>query len=193
MPLYTVQSVAFKEQKEIGGNPMNIFTLGVTDPNGQAINCELLQRPETAAPETGQQIDGDMQAGKSAGQAPTLKKAKKAPPGGGRGGYDDPATIARITRSHSQEMALRFVDVTGGTAIDYEADEAAVQTAIKERLKLVKRLTDWFDNDVSAAGASAAPTNNGGGQQAQPAPAQAAPAPAQPPAAPAGEDDDIPF
>ncbi len=189
---YTVVSAALKETKEIGGGNMNIYNLAVTDPTGQAINCELLQRPESPTPTQGQTIDGDMQPGKNANQLPTLKKAKQENGGGrGGGGYDSPVTIARITRSHSQEMALRFLALSGGVTIDWEADAATTKAQVKEQLDRLKRFTDWFDNDVAGAAASveqAAPP-----AQAAPPPQQQPPPAQQPPAAqPAGEDD-IPF
>lgn len=186
MPQYTVQAAALKEQKEIGGNPMCVYNLTVTDPSGQQVACELLQRPDTPAPTPGLQIDGDMKPSKDPSKyPPTLKKAKKEGAGGRGGGYDSPETIARITRSHAQQMALRFFASTAkGVTIDFDADAAAVTAAVKRHLSTVKKLADWFENDVMEAAASVAPP-------AQPAQQQQAP-PAQA-AAPAAGEDDIPF
>jgi hypothetical protein len=192
LPIYTVQSVAFKEQKNIGGGDMHIYNLAVTDPSGQQIACELLQRPTSAAPTVGQQIDGDMQAAKNPQMPPTLKKKKQESHGGNGngGGYNSPETIARITRSHSQDMALRFLEATGGTKIDWdlvEGDEDQRTAEITGDLGLVKKLADWFDRDVAAAEArvTAAAPPTAAAQQSPPAQAQPAPA--------AGGDDDIPF
>jgi len=196
MPQFTIQSAALKEQKDIDGQ-MCIYTLLVTDPTGQQIQCELLQRPDTPIPQQGQQVEGDMRPSSNpAKYPPTLKKAKPAGGGGGGGrGFDSPETIARISRSHAQEMALRFYEATGAGKLDWKGD--ADQEKVRVQLGHVKRLTDWFDADVKAAAEHVAQQQPA--QQTPPPQQQQAPPPQQqapPPQAetpPPPSDDDIPF
>jgi hypothetical protein len=72
--------------------------------------------------------------------------------GGGGRGYDDPETIARITRSHSQEMALRFVAATDAASA-LNPEETASRDAFLAGV--LKPLIDWFDSDVQGAAKSA--------------------------------------
>jgi hypothetical protein len=200
MQKYTVQSAQFKTEKAINGNPMHIYGLAVFDPNGQVIQCEILQRPTTPAPTVGEAIEGEMRPSSNPQFPPALKRAQKQGGGGGGKGYG-PEDIARITRSHSQEMALRFFEATGGAKIDYTASGDALTEAIAQHLSTVQKLAAWFDRDVSAAAdrvkggqqpapAQAPPAQQPPAQQAPP-PQQAAPAPAEGP--PPQSDEDIPF
>lgn len=195
MASFTVQSAQYKTEKKINNAPMHIYTLSVLDANNQVIACEILQRPSSPAPAPGMVIEGEMKPSSNPQFPPTLKRAQQAS-GGGGGGSFGPEDIARITRSHSQEMALRFISAAGG--LPGGAQSLQDKEKVQEHLGLVKRLSDWFDKDVGAAGKAA----GGGQQQAQPA-QQQAPPPQQPPAqqappaqAPAQQpdpDDDIPF
>lgn len=82
---------------------MKTYTMVVEGPDGQK-EVDLNQKPETPAPEVGQTIAGELKQGK---YRPKLKKDQPmGGGGGGRRGYSD-EDIRRMTRSHSQEMALR--------------------------------------------------------------------------------------
>jgi hypothetical protein len=76
---------------------------------------------------------------------------------GGKGGGYSPEDIARMSRSHAQEMALRL---TGPVEAGLLEDKTALGAFLNG---VVKPLTDWFDADVKragqAAGGSPSPAN----------------------------------
>lgn len=208
MAQYTLASVAFKEQKQINGNDMHIYTIGVADANGQVVMCELLQRPTSPQPQQGAAIEGEIKPSSNPNYLPTFRRPQKQ---GGRGGGMSPQAVAGMQRSHAQEMALRFYEATGGAPIDWaNADGATLQAAVDKQVGYIERVADRFDAGVKAAVQA---VGGGGQQQAQPAqqppPQQTAPPPQQPPAQPpaqqpppqqgftppptGGVDDDIPF
>lgn len=207
---YTIQTATFSKEKQVSGNPMHIYVLDLIDGNGQVIRAEVLQRPTSPQPQPGTTVEGEIQPSSNPQYLPTFKRAQQAGgggKGGGGGGYG-PEDIARITRSHAQQMALRFLTATGGLPIDWNlengGDEDQRDAEITAGVGMVKRLANWFQADVDRAAKAVAgqqttpPAGQPPAQQAPPAqpPAQQTPPAQQPPAqapAQADPDDDIPF
>jgi hypothetical protein len=101
--------------------------------------AELNQKPTSPPPQEGQSIFGDLQPGRE-GFPPKLKKAQQNSFGGGG---KSPEQQKSIVRQHSQEMALRFLATSSfSPQADNEANIGAC-------LKMVKRLTDWFEKDAT--------------------------------------------
>lgn len=200
MAQFRIQSATFSKEKPVNGNPMHIYVVDLLDANGQVVRAEVLQRPNTPPLQVGQQVEGEIKPSSNPQYLPTFRRAQQQ--GGGRGGRGyGPKDIARISRSHAQDMALRFFEVTGGATIDWTGGDAEhLKTEVARHFKNIKRLADQFYNDVQEA----AQAVGGGPAQATPAqqpppaapPAQQAPPPQPPPAQPAAQqqyDDDIPF
>jgi hypothetical protein len=176
---YTIQSATFSKEKQVAGNPMHIYVVDLLDGNGQVVRAEVLQRPTSPQPQPGTTVEGEIKPASNPQYLPTFKRAQQGAGGGGGGrgggGYG-PKDIARITRSHSQDMALRFFEVSGGATIDWTTGDAEhLKTEVARHLNNIKRLTDHFDNDVAIAERSV------GGQQQAAAPQQQPP-PQAPPA-----------
>lgn len=121
---------------------------------------ELHKKQSSKAPEVGNEIDvqrferGEFNNTPFVRIRPVFKDNRG---GGGGKGYNDPETVARISRSHSQEMALRFVAAAGD--LD-KLDPAERATADAYLSTVLKPLVDWFDKDKAEAGKAA-------GQQSQ--------------------------
>lgn len=114
------------------------WKLMVKDGGGEATECSLNTRSDKPAPTVGQQIDGTLEPGKF---RPKLKKNFSASGSKGGGRSDDPKTIARITRSHAQKMAVEHAKVlhfAGRLAENYGVEQ-------------LKPMIDWFEADVEAA------------------------------------------
>lgn len=79
--------------------------------NGEA---EVVQRPTTRAPQAGETIDATIEQTQ---YGPKLKKVPKQPGSGGGYKQDDPKTIARITRSHCQKVAVELLGIEAQVAI----------------------------------------------------------------------------
>lgn len=149
---FKVESVLDRSEWEGNYGPMVTYRLRA---NGQEV--DLNQKPETPAPAEGQEIWGHLEDGKF---RPKLKKDPRPDGSGGssasggsskRGGewkpesQYDPEKVARITRAHSQEMAVRLLC---NRADFNEAPKAQRQQAIKA-------WADWFDADVQQAATTA--------------------------------------
>ena len=110
---------------------------------GEALHKRKASSP---APNVGEVIDAEIV---HKGDKTELKRVWKqnggGSSGGGSKGYDDPKTIARITRSHAQKMALEHAKVlhfSGKLAENYGVES-------------LKPIIDWFENDVLAKAAEA--------------------------------------
>lgn len=151
---YRIEGLAGKTQWE--GDP----TKGDFPASLEGDDREVLIFHDNASnfdpPKPGDEIFGDITKDKRGNWR--FKRAKKNAGGGGSfsgGGssYDKPETIARITRSHSQEMALRALDIAVGKGLFVPKNTDALRAAITA-------WTDWFDTDVqSASGASESASN----------------------------------
>lgn len=78
------------------------------------------RKAASAAPKVGEVIDAELV---HKGERVTLKRIWKQDGGGGRSngggskGYDDPKTIARITRSHCQKVAVELLGIEAQIAV----------------------------------------------------------------------------
>lgn len=105
------------------------------------------RKASSPAPKAGDVIDAEIVR---KGEKTELKRVWKqngggSPGGGGKSSYDDPKTIARITRSHAQKMALEHAKVLhfSGKLPDGYGVES------------LKPIIDWFEADVLAKAAEA--------------------------------------
>lgn len=76
-------------------------------------------------------------------------------PGKQRAGYrqqDPPEVVARIGRAHAQQIAVALIQATGDAK---DLDLGNQEQAGAYLNGTVKKLTDWFDNDVYEAGKAA--------------------------------------
>jgi hypothetical protein len=95
-------------------------------------------------------VQGEMLSGWVNADKGTFGIAAPRRGGGGKGGGYSPEDIARMSRSHAQEMALRL---TGPVEAGLLEDKTALGAFLNG---VVKPLTDWFDADVKRAGQAAA-------------------------------------
>jgi hypothetical protein len=135
-------------------------------------------------PKVGDVMFGDPQKDKRGRWRFKRKARPKGASGNSQGGGFGPEDIARITRSHSQEMALRFFAVkqaSGGLPADFN-------------LGHVRDCASWFDRDVQAA-VPPAPSNGTPQMEAEvPADMEGlVPSDVAEAVAAAKSDDDIPF
>lgn len=147
MPTYTISHVAenTREWTNQAGGRMVDYKLTVKDPSGAEVSqVELTQKPETAVPQVGQTIDGDIQTrtidtARGPMQVKKLKRAQQA--GGGFGGsrQRDPKETAAIQRQHSQSAAVAFL----AAKVAAGALEGPFPSMDQFRL-----LIDWFQRDI---------------------------------------------
>lgn len=143
MATYTVKSVSDEVRSWQGkkGGPMLSYKILVEGPDAPTGQVELAQKKDTPAPTVGQVIEGTIE---NTDYGPKLKKEYGG--GGGGGKYfkpKDPAEIRGMQRSHAQEMALRYLAITG-----FDVDPVNRMVALGQHLP---QIIDWFDADVSAA------------------------------------------
>jgi hypothetical protein len=138
---YTVQSIGkTREWASQQGGPMVSYYLGLTDSQGtNYLDIELAQKASSPAPQVGQVIEGNLD------QGPYGTKLKKAFQGPGGGGGRSPEDRKSIVRQHSQDMALRTVEL-GATFGIIKAPEDS-----KAFLALIEWLTDHFVKDAGKA------------------------------------------
>lgn len=137
-------------------------------PKGQKSysRVELVQKPETPAPKAGDQLDGDIEVRKyGENNEKEDLKFKKAQRGGGGGGRswkprpDDSPVVyadrqAKIAAQHSQNMALRVLELAAQTNEDPVSimDRLGVQT---EHDGKSMGLVAAFSRQVNIAGEAA--------------------------------------
>lgn len=132
------------------GGEMYSYAIEIADQNGQTHQVEWSRKPTSPAPTVGTDLEGHIEA--SGNNYPDKFKQAQGSGGGGYGGGgrgNDPETIARISRSHSQEMALRMIAATGnaqGLPVDNRETVGAYLNNV------VRPLTDFFDADKKQAG-----------------------------------------
>jgi hypothetical protein len=106
--------------------------------------AELVQKPTTPVPEVGQSVFGELVPGKE-GFPPKLKKAQQAK-GSWSPSKRDPAEVKAIQRQHSQEMALRAVNIALAHGVIPAADLADDS---RQFFQIVKDAADYFDKDIA--------------------------------------------
>lgn len=136
MPNYTVTAV--ERDGGFTNEHGEFYSWKLMVKDGETLTeCSINTRSDKPAPTVGQQIDGTLEPGKF---RPKLKKNFTA---GGKGGghSDDPKTIARITRSHAQKMAVAHSQILH------------LQKRLPENygVETLKPIIDWFEADVIAA------------------------------------------
>ena len=138
MTAFTVFSVQKQEREPvIQGKTFHSYLLEVTGHEGKV---QMLQNPSTPAPTFGQVIEGTIEAGKEKDDGTKwpdrLKRAGQAGQGSGGGSNWSPEKDARITRQHSQHMAILWLQYYAGVT-PVGLDE-------------LKKAIDWFDADVAS-------------------------------------------
>lgn len=122
---------------------------------GEGQTVGLIKQATSPPPSPGDTVDGYIEAGSKGRRL----KVNRQNGGGGRSSatgasnYNDPKTVARISRSHSQEMALRLIFASGDAATMDLSNKETVGSYLNN---VVKPLVDWFDKDKAAAGETAA-------------------------------------
>jgi hypothetical protein len=159
---YTVRQIVSQEDYDFPGDDGQVFltsyALMVDGPQANGFDPVTMtvahdRRKDGDAPAPGETIFGDIVKGK---RGYKLKRANKrdqdrTPFDKGNAGYrqqDNPETIARITRSHSQHMAVLFAVGTGDlTELDL-TNHTDVQALLSGALTPV---IDFFDRDKQQA------------------------------------------
>jgi hypothetical protein len=174
----TVQTVV-KREEWTGNDGTQMVTYEVVLEGEGQVRKAVKPLSKDPKPEAGQAKAWIDTPGKISFADPNFTPRGGGGSGGGRsdGGYS-PETQARITRSHSQEMALLLIEASEhakGLNLDTHAEVSNYLNNV------VKKITDWFDKDVREAGDAAkpAPQNTNGGDPA--------------PVAATNPDDEIPF
>ena len=114
MTAYTVELAAEKKRLEAKGNYSEKIIYDVLFSDGTT--AELFQNVETAAPAKGDVLEGSFEPSKYGGGM-TFRKDKTGFSGGSGGGSNgtwkprDPAETKRIVHQHSQDMAIKFLQI----------------------------------------------------------------------------------
>lgn len=137
MPEYLVVTAVKKKDVDGRNGPMQVINL-VLDIDGKHQAAEWFTKASTALPAPGEKVDGTLEASQ---YGLRFKKAFKE--GGGGFRPRDPKESAKITRQHSQEMALRYATLRHA------------QERLPEDFQLADlfKIADHFDADVERAGA----------------------------------------
>lgn len=163
MTVFTIQSVSEPKEWQGSYGPMLSYKLDLE--NGGAVDrgVELNRKPESRAPQVGEQLAGHLEPGKFGDKLKIDFEATKelggSRPSGGssearsgsKGNWQpesqrDPERAARILRQHSQEMALRYCALLGD----------------RVPLDQIFRIANQFDADV--IGQTSNPTQDLAGQ-----------------------------
>ena len=131
---YTIETVVGRREWTGQYGPNVSYDLRLT---GVSDVVELTRKPEKPAPQVGETLTGTLEDGYQG-----KKKFKVERQGGfGGGGGRSPEESARITRQHSQEMALRYAAIR------------AQQGKLPDTFSLadLKIITDKFDEDAKGA------------------------------------------
>ncbi len=137
MPVQVVE-VCGRREWEYDGKKNVDYTLRIHGENKLAI---LTQKPETPAPSPGPM---DLTLEPHARFDDKLRARKPKPAFGGGGGRS-PEEKASIVRQHSQDMALKAIEL----AATFGVLERPTSTA--EFFKLVEKTTAWFASDAKKA------------------------------------------
>lgn len=144
MAVYTVTAARHRKAVEGQHGPMQVIDLTLSDGSEFPLEAEWFTKATTNVPVPGTTLDGDIT------DSPYGKKFKRAPSMGAGGGFgprpEDPARARRILRQHSQDMALRTIELAvKHTIIDPPADA-------KDLFGLIAKTAEWFDKDANAKG-----------------------------------------
>lgn len=141
MPTFTVKTAEKKNEYADKYGPKVAYTLSIAEVDDLV---ELSQKPETAPPSEGQEIDGDLIEGQYG------KKLKKTyTPGssnGGGGRTEDPKKSAEIRRMACQRAAIELLTAEVHAGLTFTNQKAS---------DLLKPRVDWLEADVIAAGEKA--------------------------------------
>lgn len=119
------------------GGPMVSYRVHLKDTAGQVSeNVELSQKTATPAPQPGQLLEGNIDNGEYGLKFKKAFQQQNGPRG------RSPQESAAITRQHSQDMALRAIDLGVSLGVVKKPEDG------KALLDLVAGTADWFDKDV---------------------------------------------
>lgn len=174
MATYTITEVSetYDEWQAKGGpaagQTFHTYTVRATDPAGETRTFQMNRKPSSGPPSTGE-VDASEQPAKG-DYPPKLKinyqqvsesqQSQGTQMFSGSGSKDDywKAREARdieaqrrMGRAHAQEMALRFIEITGD-AKDLRTDDAEITRAYLNGP--LRKLTDFFEADVRQVGES---------------------------------------
>jgi hypothetical protein len=147
-------------QGPAAGQEFYSFNVVAKGPDGEAKTYEISRRPSSGPPPTGV-VEAELKP--SGNQYPDkLRLAQKPAQSASGGSYNDPETVRRITRSHSQEMGLRYMAILASLP---NADKIPVAWSLEKLTPII----DWFDADVGGADSGVAA--RGGSPRTQDPPA----------------------
>jgi hypothetical protein len=128
-----------KGEKPDAHNNAVYFVDGTGEDGTQFESAYLAQKPDRDPPQAGSVLEGYDLSKSDKGYR--LKRTPQQQGGGGfSGGKRDPAERASIVRQHSQEMALRYVEIKaalGTVEKDFKPDD-------------LKPIVDWFVQDAGS-------------------------------------------
>jgi len=173
--VYEVKHVSGPKEWQGSHGPMLSYKLDLDNNGVLERQVELNRKPESRAPAVGELLALDLEETNYGTKAkldfdrtkelsqPTLQTGSQETSTGSTGGWQpeserDPERAARILRQHSQEMAIRAIDlkIRNGGKLEKDLDQALTDWA------------DWFDQDVlgqssrQAQGSSGSTTQVGG-------------------------------
>lgn len=136
----TVNMIESEREKDLPGKGTFVsYKLTVQDGTREVQGVELFQKKDSVPPKVGETYENwkveDSQYGKK------IKKEPRTGVGGFR--PRDPRETAAIQRQHSQEMAVRVASAAGW----FEGLNPETPAG-QDKLKLVARLSDWFQRDI---------------------------------------------
>lgn len=139
MPTYLIEHAEKKNEYADKYGPKVAYNLKISGENGV---IEMSQKPETAPPTPGQEIDGDIK------ETEFGKKFKKTYAPGSSNGFsggrtEDPKKSAEIRRMACQRAAIELLTAEVHAGLTFANQKAS---------DLLKPRVDWLEADVIAAG-----------------------------------------
>jgi hypothetical protein len=142
---YTVAEIIGSNDWDGGGNPARAMTFWTFRQADDQQEYEIGRRPDNPL-KVGDSFEAET-VGEKFGRI-KLKKLQPQRPGS-NGWRPDPAKDARITRQHSQDMAIQTLAL--GLTLGFTPEAKSVADLVG----LVKKVADVYDRDAYAAGEAA--------------------------------------
>jgi len=144
VPTFTITDVSpnVRDWNSQQGGPMKEYRVHLAEGDQRHMNVEWSRKATSPAPTEGQQIEGTIE---DRGQHGLKLKVAPSFGGGGFARPEDPKRAARILRQHSQDMALRTLELSE------RAGFMALPEDAQAFFDLIKRTADWFDKDANKA------------------------------------------
>lgn len=140
MPSFTINEVLGQEQFSTANGDFIAYRVKFSGDQGNG-EAQHKRKASSPAPNAGETIDAELVHKNGKVELKRIYQPGGQSNGGGKSSYDDPKTIARITRSHAQKVAVEYLKI------------AHNRGTLPEDFKLgdIGPIIDFFENDVRMA------------------------------------------